>query len=135
DFVVGCGMLVRRDVWETVGFFDERFFLYYEDSDLCFRAARAGYWCVTVPSVRLYHRVSRSTSADSEQTLYYMRRNALLFLQKNGSFAGRAAALADDVRLLCVWKGKGDTRRTRILAMAVGDYFARRFGRKNAPFR
>ncbi len=135
DFVVGCGILVRRDVWETVGLFDERFFLYYEDSDLCFRARRAGYRCVTVPTARLYHKISRSTGADSEQTLYYMRRNALLFLQKNGSFGGRSGALADDARLFCVWNLRGETRRAAVLATAVADYFAGRFGRKNAPFR
>ncbi|MBC8136277.1 MAG: glycosyltransferase family 2 protein [Fibrella sp.] len=135
DFVVGCGMLVRRDVWETVGCLDERFFLYYEDSDLCFRAMRAGFRNVTVPSVRLYHKVSRSTGAGSELTVYYMRRNALLFLQKNGSFWGRVAAIADNVRLFCVWKLKGDTRCADILAGAVADYFAGRFGRKTPPSR
>jgi GT2 family glycosyltransferase len=135
DFVVGCGMLVRRDVWETVGLFDERFFLYYEDSDLCFRATRADYRCVTVPSARLYHKVSRSTGADSEQTLYYMRRNALLFLQKNGTSGGRIAAFADDARLFCVWKLRGEGRRAGILAEAVADYRAGRFGRKNDTFR
>lgn len=133
DFVVGCGMLVRRDVWNAIGFFDERFFLYYEDSDLCFRARRAGYQSVIIPRARLYHKVSRSTGTDSVQTLYYMRRNALLFLQKNGTFRGRIAAIADDLRLFLVWKLKRDTSRADILATAVTDYFAARFGRKTPP--
>lgn len=133
DFVIGCGILIRRDVWDAIGFFDERFFLYYEDSDLCFRARRAGYKNVTIPGARLYHKVSRSTGMDSVQTLYYMRRNALLFLQKNGTFQGRIAAIADDLRLCLVWKLKRDTRRADILAAAVMDYFAARFGRKTPP--
>ena len=129
DFVAGCGMLIRRDVWERVGLFDERFFLYYEDADLCFRARRAGYACVVVPGVRLWHKVSRSTGATSDLTLYYMRRNALLFLRKHSAAAGRLAALADDARLFALWTLRGNNRRATVLRRAVADYFAKRFGR------
>lgn len=129
DFVVGCGMLLRRDVWETVGGFDERFFLYYEESDLCYRARAAGIASVTVPGVRLLHKVSRSTGASSDLTFYYMRRNALLFLERNGTLAGRLAVLADDLRLLAIWAVKRNPRRA-VLREAVGDYFGRRFGKR-----
>lgn len=50
DFITGCGMLVRRDVLQTVGLFDERFFMYYEEVDLCRRIQQVGrrvqYWPV-----------------------------------------------------------------------------------------
>ena len=48
DFVTACGMLIRRDCLETVGLFDERFFMYYEDSDYCLRACRAGHRAIIV---------------------------------------------------------------------------------------
>jgi len=43
DYLCGASFLVRREVLETVGIFDTRYFLYYEDADLCLRARRAGY--------------------------------------------------------------------------------------------
>lgn len=42
DYVSGCCMLIKRQVFEKIGFFDERFFLYFEDADFCTRARMAG---------------------------------------------------------------------------------------------
>jgi hypothetical protein len=129
DFVVGCGLLVRRDVLEKIGLLDERFFLYYEESDLCARARGAGYRVVSHPGARLWHKVSRSTGADSEVTLYYMRRNVLLYLARHGTRAGRTRALADSLRLALVWTAQGKHRRRRVLLRAVGDYVRGNFGK------
>ncbi len=129
DFIVGCGMLIPGGVWERLGGLDERYFLYYEDTDFCFRARRLGFKCVTVPSSRLLHKGSRSAGAGSLQTLYYMRRNALLFLEIHGSLIGRVTAFADDLRLFLVWILWGENKRVRVLCLAVGDYLWRRFGR------
>jgi GT2 family glycosyltransferase len=135
DFIVGCGMLIRRDVWEKNGLFDDRYFLYFEESDLCFRMRKAGLRCVTVPTVRLWHKVSRSTGGASELTLYYMRRNSLLFLERYGSIAGRTMALTENLRQYMVWILKGERRYAEVLGAALADYFARRFGRASHVFR
>ena len=135
DFVVGCGMLIRRDVWDAVGLLDARYFLYYEESDWCYRARKRGYASIVVPSVRLWHKVSRSTGAASELTLYYMRRNALLFAESHLPLAGRFAVLADDLRLFAVWTLKGNAHRACVLGWAVTDYLARRFGKAARMFR
>lgn len=42
--VPGCALLVRRQAWQAIGEFDERFFLYWEDTELCWRAWLLGYW-------------------------------------------------------------------------------------------
>ncbi len=55
DWVSGASMLVRTDMLRTIGSFDETFFLYFEECDLCLRAARAGYLCYHVPSSRILH--------------------------------------------------------------------------------
>jgi GT2 family glycosyltransferase len=55
DWVTGCCLLVRRRCWEQLGGFDPAFFLYYEDVDLCARAAERG-WSVTYePSLAVTH--------------------------------------------------------------------------------
>lgn len=55
DWVTGCCLLARRDCWDDLGGLDERFFLYYEDVDLCKRAAARG-WSVSYdPAVTITH--------------------------------------------------------------------------------
>ncbi|MBI5071120.1 MAG: glycosyltransferase family 2 protein [Deltaproteobacteria bacterium] len=64
DWVSGASMLVRREVFEQVGLLDEGYFLYYEEVDLCLRAARAGWACWYEPRSRVVHLVGRSTGVD-----------------------------------------------------------------------
>ena len=76
DFVSGCILLVRRAVFEKVGFFDESFFMYFEDVDFSRRVNRQ-FRIVYTPSSLVYHR-SGGGDAWSSQTstyLYYMARN------------------------------------------------------------
>jgi GT2 family glycosyltransferase len=68
DWVSGACMLVRRDCFEAVGGFDERYFLYWEDADLCRRLRARGYHIRYVPGADVVHRVgqsSRTARADS----------------------------------------------------------------------
>lgn len=58
----GSCLLVRREAFELVGGFDEGFFMYFEDLDLCERIGRAGYDVVYVPSVTVRHTGAHSTS-------------------------------------------------------------------------
>lgn len=59
DWLVGACLLVRREAWERIGGFDERFFLFYEDVDLCRRAWLAAYRVVYHPQARAMHRKER----------------------------------------------------------------------------
>ena len=61
DHVAAAAMLIRRAVLEQVGYFDERFFLYYEDVDYCLRVRRAGYTIQLVPDVVFGHLGSASS--------------------------------------------------------------------------
>ena len=84
DFVTGCGLLLSRKLLDTVGLFDERFFMYYEDSDLCLRARRAGFRILVVPEARMWHRVARSSGgSDSAFERYWMARSSAMFFRKH----------------------------------------------------
>ena len=61
DFVTGCGMLISRSTLEVVNGFDERFKMYYEDSDLCLRIRKAGYKILVVTSAKMWHKVASSS--------------------------------------------------------------------------
>ena len=84
DFVSGCCMLVRSEVFQNVGIFDENFFLYTEDADFCFRVKKAGYKIYVNPNSVIYHKVSKSTKNNLKLLpLYYTTRNRLYFSKKN----------------------------------------------------
>jgi GT2 family glycosyltransferase len=61
DWLSGASLLIRREVLEKVGLFDETYFLYYEETDLCLQARRAGYRCWYVPESRVVHLEGQST--------------------------------------------------------------------------
>jgi GT2 family glycosyltransferase len=61
DSLTGCGLLVRREVFEAIGLFDESYFVYVEDADFCARARQAGFRAVYVPSAVLEHEGGGST--------------------------------------------------------------------------
>lgn len=69
DWVAGMFMLFPRDVFEKIGGFDERYFLYYEDVDLCARLTLLGYQVALCSSVTVIHDARRS----SHKNLRYLR--------------------------------------------------------------
>jgi N-acetylglucosaminyl-diphospho-decaprenol L-rhamnosyltransferase len=61
DWVSGASMMVRRAVLESVGGLDENYFLYFEETDFCLRALRAGFPTWYVPASRVMHIAAQST--------------------------------------------------------------------------
>ncbi len=72
DWVAGMFMLFRSDVYAQMGGFDERYFLYYEDVDLCARLALSGYRIVLDPAVSVTHDARR----ESHRRFRYFLRHA-----------------------------------------------------------
>ena len=85
-YVCGAALLFRAGVARAIGLLDERFFLVYEDSDWCFRARRAGFACLMVPTARVWHKVGTSFASESSPLrTYFSTRNKLLWAEKNVS--------------------------------------------------
>ncbi len=82
EYVSGCCMLIKREVFEKTGLFDERFFLYYEDVDFCLRAKQKGFLVDVASSVNIYHELSKSAGKLSALSVYHQLRSALLFGKK-----------------------------------------------------
>ena len=83
EMVSGGCMMIRSEEFRSLQGFDERFFLYYEDADLCLRARHAGYAVVLNPDVQIIHRGRGSfdTSYYDFYPLYY--RGKLLYCSKH----------------------------------------------------
>lgn len=80
-YVNGTAMLTKKSVWKDVGAFDERYFLYGEDLDWCWRARLKGYKLLYVPSARIYHQWRGSKGSITE----FLERHWLASFIKNYS--------------------------------------------------
>lgn len=75
--------IYRRELFDEIGLFDEKFFAYIEDVDICFRAQLAGHKCLFIPTAKIYHHVSLTTKKLSKIGEYLTLRNTLMMIYKN----------------------------------------------------
>jgi GT2 family glycosyltransferase len=84
DYAPTCCMLLRREIFQRVGLMDTRYFLYFDDTDFCFRARRCGQKLYYLPNVRLFHKVSSLTGGRTSLVhILYTTRNHVYYLAKN----------------------------------------------------
>jgi len=84
DYVQGCAMLVKRDVFEKVGLFASHFFLYAEEVDLCLRAKKCGFRVVCDSNAVIEHREGSTTNRYPEMKVRLQARNKILLLKRHG---------------------------------------------------
>lgn len=84
-YLTGCCLLVRREVFEKMGLFDDSFFLYGEDVEFCHRALTYGFCIGVVEDARLYHRISSSSKNNSLLYEYHINRGHLTLTEKLSS--------------------------------------------------
>jgi hypothetical protein len=95
DHVMGSFYFVRRELFEQLGGFDERFFVYLEDLDFSVRAAQAGYTVHYLAEPRVFHRGGGTSEQARAERLFYSLRSRQLYAFKHFSRAGAlAVALA-----------------------------------------
>jgi len=83
-----------RKVVEKVGLCDEKYEIYFEDTDFCRRAERQGFRIICVPDARFYHHGSATVGKVSNRRIYYMLRNRIRFIIKNFPFPFMLVSLA-----------------------------------------
>jgi len=88
DVVTGCFMLVRRKAIEQVGMMDERFFMYCEEADWCYRFKQTNWKVLFTPSADIVHVGGQSTAQKPASMLVHLRLSILKFIRKH---KGRAA--------------------------------------------
>ena len=79
DWAMGASLLIRRELFERVGGFDERFFLYWEDADLCRRLRDLGYTIRYVPAARVVHVGGHSARTARRLAAHAFHRSAYLY--------------------------------------------------------
>jgi GT2 family glycosyltransferase len=79
DFAHGASMLIRREVFDEIGLLPEEYFMYFEETEFCLRAGRAGWGVVATPWADVVHHSSRAEGLPSEVYVYYFVRNRIVF--------------------------------------------------------
>lgn len=93
DHVIGAFFLVRRELFNAVHGFDERFFVYLEDLDFSYRAHQAGWRSMYLADVQAFHAGGGTSKQVKAHRLFYSLRSRLLYAFKHFSWLGAFAVL------------------------------------------
>ncbi len=85
DYVTGCSILIRKEVFQTIGLLEEKFFLFWEEADFCKRAKKAAFELTICYEARLLHKVSASFIGGSPHKTYFWWRGRGLWIERNCS--------------------------------------------------
>jgi GT2 family glycosyltransferase len=120
DFITGCLFITKVEILKRVGIFDERYCLYFEDSDLGLRIKKAGFKLQIDPNIKIWHKVAQSSGIGSPLNDYFLTRNRLLFGMDYAKTRTKIALLREAIKKLFIGTPAQKT--------AVKDFFLRRFG-------
>ncbi|MDD5290571.1 MAG: glycosyltransferase family 2 protein [Patescibacteria group bacterium] len=84
DWVSGAALAIRKNVWGKIGGFDENFFMYFEDIDLCKRAKNFGFKTVVLSSARLIHLGGKSVKISVDRKKMYYDSQGYFFRKHYG---------------------------------------------------
>lgn len=132
-----CAILIPKLFFNEVGFFDENYFLYWEDTDLIYRGIKKGYKVKLVLKAKLLHDESSSSGGKKSLTsLYYNYRNRLYFMTKHSSKLQKftifkmyfiSTLIINIIILLASW----ELSKIRIIVKAILDFKKNKLGFRN----
>ncbi len=78
--ITGADLFLRKNITDNLGAFDEQFFMYFEETDLCYRIQKSGYKVMCLPQIKIIHLEGKSTN--SRKNAYHSS-SMLLYYRKN----------------------------------------------------
>jgi GT2 family glycosyltransferase len=100
DFISGCCLLVKNQVFSKIGLFDSSYFLYLEDADFCQRAIRANFKIAYVPTSCIWHINAGSSQSGGNLHHYFLSRNRLVFGFRYASSKTKFALFRQSISIL-----------------------------------
>ncbi len=83
-YAPSCFMFIKKEVFDSIGFMDESYFAYCDDTDFVYRACKKGFKLYYESSLTVLHKVSSSSGGDNSLFyIYYSNRNKIYFIKKN----------------------------------------------------
>jgi GT2 family glycosyltransferase len=87
DWVSGAAMIIKKEIFNKIGGFDERFFLFYEDADICKRLTDAGYDVFYYPGSKIVHLKGENVNSEFNNiTYYFSKKSQLLYYKLHNSY-------------------------------------------------
>jgi len=120
DWISGACILIRADAWKAIGGFDEGYFLYFEDVDLCRRLTDAGWTIGYEPEHHVTHLRGRSSDQASAQVEVWYRMGQLRYYAKHNSWLQRLMLRAHLFVKYAIRALRGDPAGGRVLKLALG---------------
>lgn len=88
QYVTGCAMLIKKEVFKKIGLLSEDYFLYYEDADFCLRAKKEGFDSIIIPEAKIIH--YEKSELDLSNKIYWLVLSGLIFFRENTPLAFKA---------------------------------------------
>lgn len=134
-YITGCSLLVKQRVLEDIGLMNEDYFLYYEETDWCARATGKGYRLAYVPESVVFHKESVSVRKVGGVMNYYLTRNRLYFIGRNGASPNWFSRFAGDFRALLRCIRRRETLGARCILKAYRHWIAGYMGPVDNPVK
>lgn len=85
DYIMGCALFTKCDLFKKIGYLNKDYFAYWEETDWCVRAKRAGYRIFHVPAAKIWHKGGSTTKKTSGFYEYQMTRNMFWFMKTHAT--------------------------------------------------
>ncbi len=134
DFANGCCILISDKIIGNLGFMDERFFLYYEDTEYSLRAAEKGITVRYCADAKVYHKVNGSTKGNEKpDSAYYITRNWLL-CNKIHMSSGRFFLFCiyfflNRTAWAVIWLAEGRWDMVKAICRGISDFRSGKYGK------
>ncbi len=114
EWLTGCSILARRAAIEQVGMIDERFFIYFEETEWCVRVGKAEWKLLNVPQAKLWHKGVKRNYEPKPSFTYYCTRNRFFMLAKHRApVMAWLVAWEQTLRTMTSWSVKPKWRHMR----------------------
>ena len=129
DHIIGASMLIRKKIIEEVGFMDESFFMYLEETDWCIRIKKAGWKLFYCPRSKIWHKEGKTIGNKNPIQDYYIVRNCFYFVTKNYPLYLPVCLLYSIYRFILPKLVRRESKRLKFTMKAYLDFFRNRNGK------
>lgn len=131
-FISGCCMMIHRDIIRKYGLFNTKYYLYYEDTDLCMRWYLEDVRMLYIPSVKVWHKVGGSMGGNRTPLKeYYLIRNRLYFVNKYREYikVNTKVVLYEIVKKKIVCPTEYNRKMIKAACYGILDYYMGKMGK------
>lgn len=129
EFITGCCFAIKAETIKKIGLLSEKYFMYSEDADYCYRILKSGYKNKVIKNSKIYHKVSNSSGIESPFQMYYIHRNRILFANECYSGIHKVYAISINILKALYWivrlKAKGNNEGAKAVEYAINDALKR----------